>query len=167
MPHVRVDDQLKARAADAFASVGLTLSDAVRILLIRVATEGGLPAGFAADPDTYDAWFRVKVHEALDDPRPLIPMPRRCRRSRHGSMQSVVPDLEWRATAVADLAAIGDHVANDDPDAAKALKHEIEEKASRLTDNTCGSTGSAGSTARARWSCGRTTSWSMLATRRR
>ena len=45
-----------------------------------------------------------------------------------------MPDFEWRATAVADLAAIGDHVADDDPDAAKALKHEIEEKASRLTD---------------------------------
>ena len=45
MLHVRVDDQLKAQAADALAGVGLTLSDAVRILLTRVATEGGLPAG--------------------------------------------------------------------------------------------------------------------------
>ena len=40
MLHVRVDDQLKAQAADALAGVGLTLSDAVRILLTRVATEG-------------------------------------------------------------------------------------------------------------------------------
>ncbi|WP_328805888.1 StaA [Salipiger abyssi] len=23
-----------------------------------------------ADPNAYDAWFRVKVQEALDDPRP-------------------------------------------------------------------------------------------------
>ncbi|WP_443069358.1 antitoxin PaaA2 family protein, partial [Sulfitobacter sp. HI0129] len=23
-----------------------------------------------ADPDAYDAWFRAKVQEALDDPRP-------------------------------------------------------------------------------------------------
>ncbi len=73
MLHVRVDDQLKSQASDALAGVGLTLSDAVRILLTRVATEGGLPAGLAADPDAYDAWFRAKVKEALDDTRPAKP----------------------------------------------------------------------------------------------
>jgi len=72
MLHVRVDDQLKAQAAEALAHVGLTLSDAVRILLTRVATEGGLPAGLTADPDAYDAWFRAKVREALDDPSPAV-----------------------------------------------------------------------------------------------
>jgi DNA-damage-inducible protein J len=73
MLHVRVDDQLKAQAADALAGVGLTLSDAVRILLTRVAAEGGLPVGLTADPDAYDAWFRAKVQEALADPRPAVP----------------------------------------------------------------------------------------------
>ena len=73
MLHVRVDDQLKAQAVDALAGVGLTLSDAVRILLTRVATEGGLPAGLTTDSDAYDAWFRAKVQEALDDPRPSVP----------------------------------------------------------------------------------------------
>ena len=73
MLHVRVDDQLKAQASDALAGVGLTLSDAVRILLTRVAAEGGLPAGLTANPDAYDAWFRAKVQEALDDPRPTTP----------------------------------------------------------------------------------------------
>jgi len=46
-----------------------------------------------------------------------------------------VPDLEWRATAVADLLAIVDYIADDNPDAAQALKDEIEEKAARLLDN--------------------------------
>jgi len=73
MLHVRVDDQLKSQASDALASVGLTLSDAVRILLTRVATEGGLPVGLTANPDAYDAWFRTKVQEALDDPHPAAP----------------------------------------------------------------------------------------------
>lgn len=73
MLHVRVDDQLKAQAAEALAGVGLTLSDAVRILLTRVAREGGLPAGLTADPNAYDAWFRAKVREALQDDRPTIP----------------------------------------------------------------------------------------------
>ena len=73
MLHVRVDDQLKAQAADVLSGVGLTLSDAVRILLTRVAAEGGLPAGLTADSDAYDSWFRAKVQEALADPRPTTP----------------------------------------------------------------------------------------------
>lgn len=72
MLHVRVDDKLKAEASEALAGVGLTLSDAVRILLTRVASEGGLPAGLTADPDAYDAWFRARVRQAMDDPRPSI-----------------------------------------------------------------------------------------------
>lgn len=70
MLHVRVDDQLKADAAEALAGVGLTLSDAVRILLTRVASEGGLPAGLTSDPKVFDDWFRAKVQEALSDPSP-------------------------------------------------------------------------------------------------
>lgn len=73
MLHVRVDDHLKARAAQALERTGLTLSDAVRILLTRVAAEGGLPAGLTADPEAYDTWFRAKVREAMDDPRPRVP----------------------------------------------------------------------------------------------
>ena len=73
MLHVRVDDQLKTKAADTLAGVGLTLSDAVRILLTRVAAEGGLPPGLTTDPEAHDAWFRAKVREALDDPHPAAP----------------------------------------------------------------------------------------------
>jgi DNA-damage-inducible protein J len=73
MLHVRVDDALKAKAAEALSAAGLTLSDAVRILLTRIAAEGGLPPGLTTDPDSYDTWFRAKVQEALDDPRPSIP----------------------------------------------------------------------------------------------
>lgn len=73
MIHVRVDDQLKAKATDVLAGVGLTLSDAVRILLTRVAAEGGMPAGLTANPDAYDVWFRAKVQEALADPTAAAP----------------------------------------------------------------------------------------------
>jgi DNA-damage-inducible protein J len=73
MLHVRVDDDLKARASETLANVGLTVSDAVRILLTRVAKEGGLPASLTADAAAHDAWFRAKVQEALDDPRPTVP----------------------------------------------------------------------------------------------
>jgi DNA-damage-inducible protein J len=67
MLHVRVDDQLKADATEKLASVGLTISDAVRILLTRIIREGGLPIGLTVNPETHDAWFRDKVKEALAD----------------------------------------------------------------------------------------------------
>ena len=51
MLHVRLDDKLKAAAAKKLANFGLTVSDAVRILLTRVVKEGALPAGFTADPE--------------------------------------------------------------------------------------------------------------------
>lgn len=73
MLHVRVDDQIKAQASETLEKFGLTVSDAVRILLTRVAKEGALPAGLTADPDAYDAWFRAKVQEALDDSHPAVP----------------------------------------------------------------------------------------------
>lgn len=73
MLHVRVDDKLKADATEKLASFGLTVSDAVRILLTRVAKEGGLPAGLTTDPEAYDAWFRAKVQEAIADTRSNVP----------------------------------------------------------------------------------------------
>ena len=72
MLHVRVDDKLKTAAAEKLANLGLTVSDAVRILLTRVVKEGALPAGLTVDPEAYDAWFRTKVQEALADKRPAL-----------------------------------------------------------------------------------------------
>lgn len=72
MLHVRVDDDLKADATKKLASFGLTVSDAVRILLTRISKEGGLPVGLTADPAAHDAWFREKVIEALADTQPTI-----------------------------------------------------------------------------------------------
>jgi DNA-damage-inducible protein J len=43
MIHVRVDEQVKAKAAANLAAMGLSVSDAVRMLLVRVATEQALP----------------------------------------------------------------------------------------------------------------------------
>lgn len=73
MLHIRVDDKLKADAAEKLAHIGLTVSDAVRILLTRVAKEGGLPVGLTTDPEAHDAWFRAKVRDALADTRPMVP----------------------------------------------------------------------------------------------
>ncbi|MDR2892509.1 MAG: type II toxin-antitoxin system RelB/DinJ family antitoxin [Deltaproteobacteria bacterium] len=39
----RIDTSVKERAADALADMGLSLSDAIRLLLVRVADERRLP----------------------------------------------------------------------------------------------------------------------------
>jgi DNA-damage-inducible protein J len=68
----RIDAEIKARAAGVLAGVGLSVSDAVRILLTRTAEEGALPFALTAETPAYDAWFRAKVLAALEDPRPDV-----------------------------------------------------------------------------------------------
>jgi DNA-damage-inducible protein J len=43
MIHVRVDEEIKAQAADTLASMGLSVSDAVRVFLKRVVVEKAMP----------------------------------------------------------------------------------------------------------------------------
>ena len=43
MVHVRVDERLKAQAAETLAAMGLSVSDAVRVFLTRVVAEQQLP----------------------------------------------------------------------------------------------------------------------------
>ena len=68
----RVDSAVKERAAAVLEHLGLTISDAVRILLTRTANEGALPFTLSADPSAHDEWFREKVLQALADTRPAI-----------------------------------------------------------------------------------------------
>jgi DNA-damage-inducible protein J len=53
--------------------LGITVSDAVRILLTRTANEGAFPLELLQSGEAHDAWFRAKVQQALEDPRPAIP----------------------------------------------------------------------------------------------
>src|ERR1700686_4792793 len=69
----RIDPAVKERAAEVLEEMGITVSEAVRILLTRTANEGALPFEVTADGAAHDAWFRAKVQEALSDPRPAIP----------------------------------------------------------------------------------------------
>ena len=67
----RVDADVKAKATKVLEKLGLTVSDAVRILLTRTANEGALPFPVATNAE-HDAWFRKKVVEALEDRRPSV-----------------------------------------------------------------------------------------------
>lgn len=68
----RIDADVKERATTVLENMGLTVSDAVRILLTRTANEGALPLELISTSEAHDAWFRAKVLEALADPRPDI-----------------------------------------------------------------------------------------------
>jgi DNA-damage-inducible protein J len=68
----RIDPVVKERAAAVLEAQGITVSDAVRILLTRTANEGALPFTQANNAAAHDVWFRAKVREALEDPRPAI-----------------------------------------------------------------------------------------------
>jgi DNA-damage-inducible protein J len=74
MVHVRVNERVKARATKALAAMGLSVSDAVRVLLTRVAAEKALP-------------FNVQVPNA----KTVTAM----EEARRGGLKSVdnVPDL--------------------------------------------------------------------------
>ena len=43
MIHVRVDEDLKVRATEALSRMGMTVSEAVRVLLVRVASDQAFP----------------------------------------------------------------------------------------------------------------------------
>jgi DNA-damage-inducible protein J len=68
-----IDSAVKERAAAVLGELGITVSDAVRILLTRTANEGALPFALVRNATEHDVWFRTKVQQALDDPRPAIP----------------------------------------------------------------------------------------------
>lgn len=68
----RIDADVKDRATAVLENMGLTVSDAVRILLTRTANEGALPLELISNSEAHDAWFRSKVLQALADNRPDV-----------------------------------------------------------------------------------------------
>ena len=66
----RIDADIRDRASAVLEGMGLSVSDAVRILLTRTANEGALPLEVLTNSEMHDAWFRAKVIAALEDTRP-------------------------------------------------------------------------------------------------
>ncbi len=63
----RIDEVVKAEATVVLASMGLTVSDAVRMLLVRVATEKALP--FAVRMPNATTIKAMKEARAITKPR--------------------------------------------------------------------------------------------------
>ncbi len=66
----QIDADIRDRATEVLGKMGLSVSDEVRILLTRTASEGFLPIELMAEPQAYDTWFRTRVDEAMTDERP-------------------------------------------------------------------------------------------------
>lgn len=62
-----VDADVTARASAILEATGLTVSDAVQILLTRTAQDGALPFELDANPAAYDAWYRARMRETAGD----------------------------------------------------------------------------------------------------
>ena len=77
MIHVRVDEQLKQNATQTLEAMGLSVSDAVRVFLTRVATEKAIPFDIRVpNPETVQAMEEARagslkrfnsIDELMDD----------------------------------------------------------------------------------------------------
>ena len=65
----RIDEDIRDEAARVLERWGLSVSDAVRILLTRTAREGRLPIELLSTSPEHDEWFRRQVSLALNDDR--------------------------------------------------------------------------------------------------
>lgn len=63
----RIDEQIRDEASKVLERWGLSVSDAVRILLTRTAREGRLPIELLSTSPQHDEWFRGQVSLALND----------------------------------------------------------------------------------------------------
>lgn len=82
MIHVRVDEHVKDQAQETLASMGLTVSDAVRVFLTRVVADKALPFAIKAP----NAASRAAISEADE----II----RERRARFADADLLINDLE-------------------------------------------------------------------------
>ncbi len=82
MVHIRINEQIKAQATETLAAMGLSISDAVRVFLMRVVAEKQLP-------------FELKVpnaetRAAMTEADKIV----RTRRARFNNAVELFDDLE-------------------------------------------------------------------------
>lgn len=69
MVHVRIDERLKDEAATTLATMGLSISDAVRVFLMRVVAEQQIPFALKVpNSATRAAMHEVDAMIAADEP---------------------------------------------------------------------------------------------------
>jgi DNA-damage-inducible protein J len=82
MLHVRVDDDIKEQASEALAVMGLSVSDAVRILLKRVVNDQAFPLELKVP--------NAQTRAAMEESRAMM----KARSARFQSAEALFDDLE-------------------------------------------------------------------------
>ena len=82
MVHVRVDEQIKAQATETLAAMDLSVSDAVRVFLMRIVAEKQMPFALRV-PNT-------ETRAAMTEADAIA----RTRRTRFGTATELFDDLE-------------------------------------------------------------------------
>lgn len=82
MLHVRVDDDVKTQASAALASMGLSVSDAVRIFLKRVVNDQAFPLELKVP--------NAQTRAAMEESRAMM----KARRARFATAEALFDDLE-------------------------------------------------------------------------
>lgn len=82
MLHVRVDEEIKAQATEALASMGLSVSDAVRILLKRVVSDQAFPLELKVP--------NAETRAAMEEARAMV----KARTARFDSADALFDELE-------------------------------------------------------------------------
>jgi DNA-damage-inducible protein J len=82
MLHVRVDEEVKAQASEALAAMGLSVSDAVRILLKRVVNDQAFPLELKVP--------NAATRAAMEEARSVMA----ARAARFDSATALIDDLE-------------------------------------------------------------------------
>ena len=82
MLHVRVDDEIKAQATEALAAMGLSVSDAVRILLKRVVNDQAFPLELKVP--------NAQTRAAMEEARAMA----KARAARFDTADALIDDLE-------------------------------------------------------------------------
>ncbi len=82
MVHIRLDENVKAKAQETLATMGLTVSDAVRVFLMRVVAEKQLPFALKVP--------NAETRAAMDEADAIV----RTRRARFTKAADLLNDLE-------------------------------------------------------------------------
>jgi DNA-damage-inducible protein J len=82
MLHVRVDEEIKTQAGEALATMGLSVSDAVRILLKRVVNDQAFPLELKVP--------NAQTRAAMEEARTMS----KARAARFDSVAALLHDLE-------------------------------------------------------------------------
>ena len=85
MIHVRVDEEIKAQATETLASMGLSVSDAVRVFLKRVVVEKAMPFEVRVP--------NIETRAAMAEADEIV----RARRARFASAKELFDALEKEA----------------------------------------------------------------------